>query len=714
MKAMINLHENTTEAEMRIQLCLEKNIKSLDLSDMGLFHVPRTLMKLERLEVLKLSENNLTELPDCIGSLRHLTYLDLSYNQLPVLPESIGNLSALENLNIRCNALNTIPQSIGKLTLLHSLDLSYNHLSQLPETINQLRSLEHCNIKGNKLQAIPEKIASLIKPKKLSLLGHIEQVVELTGKNGLSGKFCTSARPHIDYIALKLHISSIQTVLFSHIVSAFDDDPVRMQEIASSLNCSKIRLMQYMEDFGELERKKLIRSGKPLHPSWGNTSNIVVYSIPKEVIASLLRDKEYQPVKQSNLSIHELFVKMEILFEQRIGDQEISYDECCSEITLLLNDNKRLPFVKKVHEYGLSKDNQMILLRFCHHYVNLDNKEMGLREIAALFDRHSYFSNHQRQLKYGEHILITRGLIENTNSEGFGDRESFKLTETARQHLLADLNIKSSNKRKDIIRAKNIQEKKMFYNKKETGLIYRFASLLDKNTFSEIQNRLSESSMRTGFTCLFSGAPGTGKTETVYQIARQTERDIMMVDISQSKSMWFGESEKRIKEIFTRYRDFTAENEIMPILFFNEADAIFGKRKDVSLSAIAQTENTIQNILLQELENLNGILIATTNLAENMDKAFERRFLYKIKFGKPDIAVRQSIWQSMIPSLPGEDARELASRFDFSGGQIENIARKHTVEFVLSGTEPDINTLISFSRDELLEKETTRKIGFSV
>jgi SpoVK/Ycf46/Vps4 family AAA+-type ATPase len=309
---------------------------------------------------------------------------------------------------------------------------------------------------------------------------------------------------------------------------------------------------------------------------------------------------------------------------------------------------------------------------------------------------------------------LTDGLIENTNSEGFSDRESFKLTEKAKRELLAELQIKTIQHYKNMIPSHTIQEKKLFYNEKEAGQIYRLVSLLLEDSFGKIQARLSESGMRTGFVCLFSGLPGTGKTETVYQIARETGRDIMVVDISETKSMWFGESEKKIKEIFTRYKNCVEEAKVTPILLFNEADAIISKRKDISASGVAQTENAIQNIILQELESLKGILIATTNLTENMDKAFERRFLYKIDFKKPCVAARQSIWQSMIKSLSDDDAGELASRYDFSGGQIENIARKRTVEFVLSGIEPSIELLITFCQDELLAKEPEVKIGFSL
>ena len=114
---------------------------------------------------------------------------------------------------------------------------------------------------------------------------------------------------------------------------------------------------------------------------------------------------------------------------------------------------------------------------------------------------------------------------------------------------------------------------------------------------------------------------------------------------------------------------------------------------------------------VQEIENPNGILIATTNLSTNMDAAFERRFLYKIEFDKPETETRKAIWTSLIAGLPDEDAWTLASRFDFSGGQIENIARKSTVHQVLSGKTPILDDMIKFCSEECLGRE--KKIGFA-
>jgi SpoVK/Ycf46/Vps4 family AAA+-type ATPase len=285
----------------------------------------------------------------------------------------------------------------------------------------------------------------------------------------------------------------------------------------------------------------------------------------------------------------------------------------------------------------------------------------------------------------------------------------------AKKELLSELGAVGKNYLKNIVLHDSIQCKKMFYNEKETGEIQKLISLLKEENYSKIQERLSGNGMRKGFACLFSGSPGTGKTETAYQIARETGRNIMIVDIANTKSCWFGESEKKIKEIFNTYQYAVDNSEIAPILLLNEADAVIGKRKEFNSSsrAVDQTENAIQNIILQEMENLSGILIATTNLTQNMDSAFERRFLYKIEFTRPCLVARQSIWQSMMSSLVETDATALASRFDLSGGQIENVARKAEVDTIINGNGPSMDILAQYCKDENQNNlSSVKMIGF--
>ena len=219
--------------------------------------------------------------------------------------------------------------------------------------------------------------------------------------------------------------------------------------------------------------------------------------------------------------------------------------------------------------------------------------------------------------------------------------------------------------------------------------------------------------MRPGFCCIFYGTPGTGKTETVYQLARQTGRDIMRVDVDKIKSCWVGESEKNIKALFDRYRNICKNSKLAPILLFNEADAVLGVRMEGAARAVDKMENSIQNIILQEMETLEGIMIATTNLTTNLDKAFERRFLYKIRFDKPSVESRAKIWQTMLPDLSEYDANTLASQFDLSGGEIENIARKHSVNAILEGNDSiDVQEIINSCRHERLSQNDRPKIGF--
>ena len=113
------------------------------------------------------------------------------------------------------------------------------------------------------------------------------------------------------------------------------------------------------------------------------------------------------------------------------------------------------------------------------------------------------------------------------------------------------------------------------------------------------------------------------------------------------------------------------------------------------------------------METLNGIMIATTNLTQNFDTAFERRFLYKIEFEKPNDEAKQHIWKLIIPTLQDSEAAELSRQFNFSGGQIENVARKCMVDSIILGEEPNMDRIIFHCKNELLTNNR-KPIGFNV
>lgn len=265
---------------------------------------------------------------------------------------------------------------------------------------------------------------------------------------------------------------------------------------------------------------------------------------------------------------------------------------------------------------------------------------------------------------------------------------------------------------KQLISCDNIPEKELFFSDELKNQLLLLQNSLTDEHYKELCARLEYNRLPKGIAVLLYGGPGTGKTESVMQIARATGRAIMHVDISETKTCWFGESEKLIKKVFTNYHRLCERSAIKPILLFNEADAVFSKRKDVNLGNTAQTENAIQNIILEEMENLDGILIATTNLADNLDGAFERRFLFKIRFDRPTIDTKTKIWINKLPSLSEESARILASGYEFSGGQIDNIIRKALMQEVITGEKPTLDTLVKMCNEEKISKNDIRPIGF--
>ncbi|MDR2150566.1 MAG: AAA family ATPase [Spirochaetaceae bacterium] len=542
---------------------------------------------------------------------------------------------------------------------------------------------------------------------KLSLLGHIERIVELSEKKGLTDDFFERASAHITVVTEKLAVTPIQALLLSHFLNRCDDQAITIDDISESIKCSKIRIIQYMNELDELEKRKFIYCCREFKS--------ISYRVPLYVISALRKDEKPEPEHYENISINEFFTAIESLFEQ-CSENELTFEALRSELDCLVKNNMHLLFCQKLKNFNLSANDELLLLYFCHLFINNDDDTIDCHDIGNIFEHKTLFRQIKRDFGNGTHELILQDFIENVNNDGFGDRESFKLTDKTKNDLLAELDITQQHKsnKKDLLLSKTIPVKKMFYNEKEAEKIKHLTDLLQKNSFAAVQERLLENGLRTGFVCLFSGPPGTGKTETVLQIARETGRDIMQVDIASVKSMWFGESEKQIKDIFDRYRNCVANAEIAPILLFNEADAIISRRKELSEGnrAVDQTENAMQNIILEEFEKLNGILIATSNLTKNMDKAFERRFLYKIEFGKPDKTIRQSLWQAMLPVLSESEAAQLASRYNFSGGQIENISRKRIVDSVISGMDPSFDRLLSFCQDELIGTDTRSPMGF--
>jgi SpoVK/Ycf46/Vps4 family AAA+-type ATPase len=216
---------------------------------------------------------------------------------------------------------------------------------------------------------------------------------------------------------------------------------------------------------------------------------------------------------------------------------------------------------------------------------------------------------------------------------------------------------------------------------------------------------------------IFYGHAGTGKTMTAYSLAKSLKRQVLAFDCSKILSMYVGESEKNVRKIFDTFYDLCEKTKSEPILLLNEADQFLGARSSGVTSGSEQMHNQMQNIFLEQIENFRGMLIATTNLLENIDKAFSRRFNYKIEFKKPDEAQRLILWEKMLPeNAPyedGFDVKELAT-YSLTGGQI-NLIIKNTAYKVAVADEP-LFTLKDFigeiKRERDANFDSEKSMGF--
>lgn len=200
-----------------------------------------------------------------------------------------------------------------------------------------------------------------------------------------------------------------------------------------------------------------------------------------------------------------------------------------------------------------------------------------------------------------------------------------------------------------------------------------------KNKTAIMQDWGLERSVKPGYRCLFYGPPGTGKTLTATLIGAMSGVDVYRIDLSMIVSKYIGETEKNMANVFDQ-----AQNKNW-ILFFDEADALFGKRTQAGNSNDRHANQEV-SYLLQRVEDFPGLVILATNLKANIDDAFARRFQASIYFPMPDPVQRLRLWQGLFPDqnrlAPDVDLTQLAEKHELSGGALTNVARYATIRAV--------------------------------
>jgi SpoVK/Ycf46/Vps4 family AAA+-type ATPase len=201
-----------------------------------------------------------------------------------------------------------------------------------------------------------------------------------------------------------------------------------------------------------------------------------------------------------------------------------------------------------------------------------------------------------------------------------------------------------------------------------------------------------------GLAALFSGPSGTGKTMSAGVIARALGLDVYKIDLAKVVSKYIGETEKNLDQVFGAAANANA------VLFFDEADALFGKRSEVK-DAHDRYANIEISYLLQKMEEYDGLAILATNFATNLDEAFNRRLSFIIDFPLPRAEDREAIWRGhMPPAAPladGIDFAFLAQQFELTGGAIRNCVRTAAFAAAEAGTPIGMTQLVQAVAGEL-------------
>ncbi len=405
----------------------------------------------------------------------------------------------------------------------------------------------------------------------------------------------------------------------------------------------------------------------------------------------------------------------------REGDRYDMSGEIKKKLHWLFRVNPDLLIVKNILRAAGDDDLRFVLLVLAAALVGAEEEKCvdynDMTMVMSGMDARKTLKSLQR----GTHPYVQWKLFEPYCSDGMAKADYWVISRQGWLNLLGqnveevDTILRASEEGgRQLVSCKDIKERKLFFSGKTKDEVNRLRELLQDDQYRQVVARLKEKNMPTGLNVLLYGTPGTGKTELVQQLARETGRDIFSVDMSQIRDKWVGQSEQNLAQIFNTYRAYVSRMKVTPILFCNECDAIFGSRLERTTQSVDKMENAMQNILLEQMEKMQGIMICTTNLTSTLDKAFERRFLLKIQMPKPGQEARKQIWESMLPNLTDEQADTLATRFDFSGGQIQNVTRKQIINSIFSGNDGmDFQRILDDCTAETMDRSNGHKIGFN-
>lgn len=434
------------------------------------------------------------------------------------------------------------------------------------------------------------------------------------------------------------------------------------------------------------------------------TSKILfILQTPIETLREKKKDKKVEilPYENSFQYLEDKFKKINFYLDKKVSKEETE-QKVKEHNDFIIQRIEKTPFKIPLHifltEKEFSEKEEMVILAVLsmEYSLNYSKNFRNLDEIVNLLSFSTLDKLENRTLFRERSKLVQEKIFEfETSIHIVNDQKSFTNEELfISESFLNQIegHEEENEKKEDRSLLKELVSKQELFElvipkkdldsvvlpKETRAVLDTIIKQLDKKVIDKLVKwGIKE---RTGLDAriIFHGVAGTGKTLTATAFAKTIDKEILHFDCSKVLSMYVGESEKNVRNIFDTYRDLVKKSGAEPILFLNEADQFLTSRSTDTSSSTSQMYNQMQNIFLEQIENFEGILIATTNLLDNLDKAFSRRFNYKVEFKLPSKDERIEIWKNHLPKNAqfekSFDLEKLAE-YKLSGGQIDLIIK---------------------------------------
>lgn len=358
----------------------------------------------------------------------------------------------------------------------------------------------------------------------------------------------------------------------------------------------------------------------------------------------------------------------------------------------LKNTKKIIPFQQIVAEFHLNQKEQIILMHILK--AGLENTSPSIWDCACLVSDTKF--DVYRNLHYFDASarLVQNSLVELYDQKPFQCYPVVELRPVIRDRILNESDITTDDYLTELVSQSNLltlvepqcrlEDLILAADIKNTLLasLKLFNSRVNQTLrkWSVLDNQQGKTN--ASLLLLFHGKPGTGKTFAAHAVAAYLGKKIVTTDIARILSCYIGESEKNVRELFSLYNQITRKVVNPPVLLLNEADQFLARRFEASRS-VDRMYNQMQNLFLEAFENLQGMVICTSNLCENFDPAFSRRFHLKLEFPLPGLKEREQLWKLYLKdSIPGAreiDTNYFAQQYELSGGQIALIIKNAAI-----------------------------------